>query len=122
LEHVAASGASNPVVLTGDVHSAWVSALKLDFNDEASRAVATELVTTSVTSLNPFGSRLAFLLPSNPHFSYFDARHGYAVHELTPDLWRADFRAVATVETPDEPIETIASFVIEAGAPGAVRD
>ncbi|MCC6793117.1 MAG: alkaline phosphatase D family protein [Thermomicrobiales bacterium] len=121
LDHLHGAGVSNPVVLTGDVHSAWVADLKLDSDDETAPAVATELVTTSITSLNPLGGRLAFLLPSNPHFAYIDTRHGYTRHELTEERWQADFRAVASVETRDEPIETIASFVVESGAPGAVR-
>lgn len=120
LDHLQAADVSNPIVLTGDVHSAWVADLKLDFDDQASPAVGTEFVTTSITSFNPLGGRLAFLLPTNPHFSYFNARHGYTLCELTPDLWRTDFRAVASVATPDEPIETIASFVVENGMPGAV--
>ena len=41
---------SNPVVLTGDIHSNWVADLKLDFADEKSPTVGTEFVGTSITS------------------------------------------------------------------------
>src|SRR5918999_1472869 len=41
---------SNPVVIGGDVHSFNASRLKLDFDDPASPVVASEFVTTSITS------------------------------------------------------------------------
>jgi alkaline phosphatase D len=120
LDHLQASGVINPIVLTGDVHSSWVADLKLNFDDETSPTVGTEFVTTSVTSFNPLGNRLRFLLPSNPHFSFFDLAHGYTRHEITPDLWRADYRAIPSVNEPEQPIDTTASFVVENGKPGAV--
>ncbi len=49
-DHIAAVGASNPVVLTGDVHAAYVCDVKADFDDPASLTVATELVGTSITT------------------------------------------------------------------------
>jgi alkaline phosphatase D len=83
--------------------------------------VGTELVTTSVTSHNPYGSQLRFLLGNNPHFAFYDPAHGYTRHEITPDLWNADYLALDSVETPDAGISTIASFAIENGTPGAQR-
>src|SRR5882762_3484886 len=41
---------SNPVVITGDIHSNWVSDLKLDFDNPSSATVGTEFVGTSITS------------------------------------------------------------------------
>lgn len=120
LDHLHEAGVRNPVVLSGDVHSAWVADLKLDFDDEASPTVGAEFVTTSITSRNPLGNRLRLLLLTNPHFRYFDLAHGYTRHEITPDLWRADFRALPSVTSPDVPIDTVASFVVENGKPGAV--
>ena len=66
-------------------------------------------------------AELVFLLASNPHITFYDAQHGYARCELTPDLWRTDFRAVSSVETADAEISTIASFVVEDGKAGAVK-
>ncbi len=40
----------NVVVLTGDIHSSWVTDLKADFADGASPVVATEFVGTSISS------------------------------------------------------------------------
>lgn len=35
--------------------------------------------------------------------------------------WRTDLQMVNTVSRPDAEVETLASFVVEEGAPGAVR-
>src|SRR4030095_4896762 len=41
---------SNPVVITGDIHSNWVADLKADFDRPDSATVGTEFVGTSITS------------------------------------------------------------------------
>ena len=38
-------GTRNPVVLTGDVHRAWASDLKADYNNANSAIIGSELVT-----------------------------------------------------------------------------
>jgi alkaline phosphatase D len=121
LGHIRDAGIANAVVLSGDIHSAWVNDLKTDFADPASPAVATEFVCPSVTARNPVGGRLALLLATNPHVKFLDLRNGYTVCEVTPARWQADYRAVKRVDTADSPVETIASFVVEDGRPGAVK-
>jgi alkaline phosphatase D len=44
------SGARNPVVLTGDIHSAWGAELLSDFSDPQSQLIAAEFVCTSIAS------------------------------------------------------------------------
>ena len=122
LDHLMSAEVRNPIVLTGDVHSSWVADLKLDFNDPTSPAVATEFVTTSVTSYNPYAKQLGLLLPSNPHFHYYDGRHGYTRCEVTQELLRTEYRALADVAAPDGEIETIASFVVQDGLAGASKE
>jgi len=121
LDHLQSTGVSNPVVLTGDVHTSWVADLKLSFDDQDSPTIATEFVSTSVTSFNPIAAQLVLALPTNPHFRYYDPRHGYIRCELTPEIWQTDFRAVQRVDVPDDEIQTIASFVVENGIAGAVK-
>ena len=123
LGQLAASGASNPVVISGDIHSSWVNDLKVDFADPASPVVATEFVSTSLSSDFPanfvplvIGSNAAL----NPHVKYFDGtRHGYIRATVTTDEWRSDFRTSATIATRDAPVATSASWVVENGRPGA---
>ncbi|MFT3926464.1 MAG: hypothetical protein QM778_28220 [Myxococcales bacterium] len=51
---------------------------------------------------------------------FFDALfHGYLVCEVTPGLWSTEYRAVSSIATAEAPVSTIATFVVEAGKPGA---
>ncbi|MEA2596219.1 MAG: alkaline phosphatase, partial [Thermomicrobiales bacterium] len=69
----------------------------------------------------PIGGRLALLLATNPHIKFLDLRHGYTVCDVTPSRWQTDYRAVKDVTKADAPVETIGSFVVEDGTPGAVK-
>ena len=40
--------------------------------------------------------------------------------EVTPKLWRGDYRGVDTILTPTSPVSTLASFAVEAGHLGLV--
>ncbi|MDP9353699.1 MAG: alkaline phosphatase, partial [Chloroflexota bacterium] len=80
-----------------------------------------EFVTSSITADNPFADRLRFLLPSNDHIRYYDGRHGYMRCEVTPERWQTEVRALEGETEPEAAIETVASFVVEAGQPGAKR-
>ncbi len=77
--------------------------------------VATELITPAISSALFSQDFTA----ANPHIGYFAARHGYLVCTVERERWTADFRYVSDVADPDATIETGASFVIEAGRPGA---
>ena len=115
--------AANPIVLGGDVHSFWVADLKPDFDDPRSTVVATEFVGTSITS--QFGRRqesVDALLADNPHIRFANgSRRGYVRLEITPERLRADLRTVRSVSQPGADADTLASFVVEDGRPGAVR-
>ena len=60
------------------------------------------------------------MIPFNPHIKFFADRRGYQTVELTPDRWTTDLQMVSTVLDPAATIETVASFVVENGRPGAV--
>jgi alkaline phosphatase D len=116
------SGVSNPIVLTGDIHSNWVARLLRDFEDERSDVVATEFVGTSISSGGngrPNSRIGANALPHNPHFDFYNSQRGYVLASLTPGHWRSTYRIVPEVETPGGAVETLAEFVVENGHPGA---
>ncbi|NHC47213.1 alkaline phosphatase D family protein [Motilibacter aurantiacus] len=114
-------GVANPVVLTGDIHTAWANDLKADFRNTSSKTVGTELVTTSVTSGGD-GTDIPSYGPAvraeNPHIKFASNRRGYVLATYTPTQLRADFRSLAQVRTPGAPVYTQASFAVEAGNPG----
>jgi alkaline phosphatase D len=122
LAHLTARQTSNPIVIGGDIHSFWVNDLKSDFRDPRAPAVATEFVATSVTSLGVPYETFAALLPDNPHVRFFESRQrGYVRCGVTAERWQADLRAVSDVRDRAATARTLASFVVEAGRPGAVR-
>jgi len=115
---------ANPVVLTGDIHSNWVNDLKVDFDDENSKTVATEFVGTSITSGGNGGEKgkdTDGVLADNPFVNFYNAERGYIRCELTPDKWQSDFRVVPYVTRPGAPVSTRASYVVENGTAGAER-
>jgi alkaline phosphatase D len=115
---------SNPVVLTGDIHTNWVNDLKADFDDPSSATVATEFVGTSLTSGGDGAdTRPATdgVLAENPFVRFFNGQRGYVRCEVTPERWTSDYRVVDYVSRPGSPIATRASFLVEAGRPGAQR-
>ena len=112
----------NPVVISGDMHTSWVSDLKADFDDPSSPTVGTEFVGTSISSNCPNSTIETYknaLGKRNPHVRYFDTRKGgYVRCELTPKQWRSDLQVADSVEDRYSPVRTIASFAVEAGRPG----
>ena len=113
---------SNPVVITGDIHSSWVHDIKKNFSNPNSRTIATEFVGTSISSDFPAQSiaPVAAALADNPHTKFFDGTfRGYVRCQVSHKFWQSNYRIVNTVLTPNATISTLASFVVEDGQPGA---
>jgi alkaline phosphatase D len=121
LQFMAQRKPSNPVVITGDLHSSWVNDLVTNFDDENSAIVGTELVGPSVTSElpQPFALGVELALPDNPHTRFFEGTsHGYVLCDIDPLSMRSDYRVVSSVIEPGGSISTLASFQITDGRPG----
>lgn len=113
---------SNPVVISGDIHSSWVHDLKLDFNNPNSATVGTEFVGTSISSDFPteYITFVQASLGNNPHTKFFDgAFRGYVRCNLTAERWQSDYRVVSSIVDLNASVTTLASFVVENGQPGA---
>lgn len=116
------SDALNPVVITGDVHRNFVYNLKADFTDPNSETVGTEYVGTSITSFGDgTGATTYGENPNDPWQTFMNDNRGYVRCTITPEQWRTDYRIVSTVERPSATVSTKASFITEAGDPGAKR-
>jgi alkaline phosphatase D len=115
---------SNPIVITGDIHSNWVADLKLDFANPKSSTVGTEFVGTSISSGGDGSDSVPVVdayLPENPHVRFYNNQRGYVRCIVTPDRWQSDYRVVSFVSKPGADIKTRATFVVENGRPGAQR-
>lgn len=122
LGFLAARRPSNPVVLTGDIHSNWVNDLKVKFADPESPVVATEFVGTSITSGGDgvdMPAPMPAVLADNPFVKFHNSQRGYVSCEITPKAMRADYRVVEYVTRRGAPRQTRASFLVEDGRPGA---
>lgn len=113
---------SNPIVLTGDNHSNWVNDLRTDNLRPESPVVGTEFVGTSISSGgngDERRDRARELMAENPSVHFHNAERGYVRCTVTPKTWRTDFRTVPDISKPGVPMITRASYVVEAGTPGA---
>jgi alkaline phosphatase D len=112
---------SDVVVLGGDVHYNMAGRLRLEPNNPASPVLASEFVTTSISSRGMSNARLQMLRGSNPDmvFARSDQR-GYTLVDLTPKTARSEFRASSTVDTDTAPLAVQAAYVVEAGRPGVL--
>lgn len=120
LDHIAQRKIKDVVVLGGDIHSFWVTDLKTDFRDPAAAPVATEFVTTSITTEGSSNDAFQAILPLNPHVHFAETRYrGYSLAEVTPDLLRVDLRAMRTVARRDPVASTLRSYAVERGKAGA---
>ena len=131
LDHLADYGIRDTVFLTGDIHSAWACDLPLDagtYPAEIGRAVATELVCTSVTSNNlddltnspPRTSSLAVeaaIQANNRHVKYlnFDD-HGYSVLDVTSKRTQMDYYVISDRRARNASSEWTASWATEANS------
>jgi alkaline phosphatase D len=120
LDALAVRPAANPLVLGGDVHSFWVSDLHADPQRPASPVVATELVTTSITSQAPGQNAFDAAVRENPHVRFASGAHrGYTRIELGAKRAQLELRGMESITTPDAACRTVARFQIEDGRPGA---
>jgi alkaline phosphatase D len=120
LEAAGRAGVANLVALTGDLHASVVGDLRLH-----GRTVGTEFLGPGITSPFPaarvglFGLAPALL----PQVVAADGRYrGYVLCQLDAERWRAEYRWLDGVDSPEAPLRPDApAFVVEAGRPGARR-
>ena len=114
----------NLVVLTGDVHRHFAGTLHAGGGPADAPVVGTEFVATSVTSAgdgSDDGAAVQALLGRNPNLRFSADRRGYLLADITPSTWTTHFRTVPWVTRAAAPVQTRASFVVEAGRPGLNR-
>jgi alkaline phosphatase D len=114
-------GTSNPVVLSGDVHTHWAADLHMVAEDPSSDVIGAELTTTSITSGGD-GSDTLSIWPSiqsdNPHIHHHSNRRGYLASEISSREWTAHFKSLDRVSESARPLRLERSVVIEANRPG----
>jgi alkaline phosphatase D len=122
LKAIETQGVSNVVVLGGDVHTNFVAALRREPGNPEAPILATEFVTTSVTSSGMFRPVLDGILLSNPDVRYgrTDER-GYGLMTVTPDAVHCEFRSTPHPARAGVPLQTQAVWAVRPGRAGPVR-
>jgi alkaline phosphatase D len=122
LEFIQTQRVANPIFVGGDIHSFWVSDLKLDFQDPASPIIASEFVGTSISSNGVSYEWVQAFLSQNPHIKFFESRlRGYVKCTVTKDRWLSDLRVVDTVKQPQSSIRTLTSYAVQSGQVGVIQ-
>src|SRR5206468_2309053 len=119
LDTLAASGAKNPLVLGGDVHTFYATELRRDFERPVSKGnpvIATEFVGTSVTSNSRPQQRTLEYVAMNPHIKYGRSdKRGYMFLEITPKETRTRFMGLDEVRDPHTAQRELAAFKVADG-------
>ncbi|MGH7529292.1 MAG: alkaline phosphatase D family protein [Gemmatimonadales bacterium] len=110
------------VVITGDIHSNWVSELRTRYDRPDAPVIGAEFTGTSISSGGDGAdaSRLwsETTRAENPHLRWHNARRGYVRCDVTADEWRARYRTVPFVSRPGAPIATASEWRVARGRPG----
>lgn len=102
-----ADDVSNPVLLTGDWHTAMASTLYQKPFDLTSRRIGHELVGGPISSGCPWARDMEQVRSANPHVSHLNGRQrGYLRTTYTNDSCTADFRVVEDAGRRDSPVTT----------------
>jgi alkaline phosphatase D len=119
LQTVVDAKLTNVVTLGGDVHCNVAAPLRLEPNNPNSPIVASEFVTTSITSRGLGDKPAAMIRDNNPDLLHYrpDER-GYSLITVTPNEVRCDFRTTKFPAGSEAGLNTQASYVVKNGKAG----
>ena len=116
---VAQAGLQNVVMLGGDVHMNVAAQLRVQPNDARSPVVASEIVTTSVTSRGLGGKLLGQILGSNPDIVHARSdERGFTLLEVKPEAIHVEFMTTPHPAKTDSVFKVQAQAVIRSGVAG----
>ena len=119
---VAQAGVQNVLMLGGDVHMNVAAQLRVRPNDERSPVVASEIVTTSVTSRGMGDKLLAQIRDSNPDIAHARSdERGYTWLDVRSEGIVAEFRTTPNPARTDGVLKTQAQWAIRAGVAGVLK-
>lgn len=110
---------SNPVLLGGDIHAFIAANLNFQPGNPSSAIVASELVTTSITSQSMAQKHFDATAAENRNLLFANGEsRGYLAIELTREAMRSDMIAMDTVTEKVANARVLRSFISEAGKAG----
>jgi alkaline phosphatase D len=119
LQTVVDAKLNNVVTLGGDVHCNVAANLRLEPNNPQSPIVASEFVTTSITSRGLGDKPAAVIRESNPDLLHYRSdERGFSLITVTPKEVRCDFRTTKFPAGVETGFKTQASYRVKSGKPG----
>jgi alkaline phosphatase D len=119
LQTVVDAKLQNVVTLGGDVHCNVAAPLRLEPNNPLSPIVASEFVTTSITSRGLGDKPAAVIRESNADLLHYRSdERGYSLITVTPTQVRCDFRTTKFPAGSEPGLKTQASYVVKSGKAG----
>ncbi len=114
LQTVVDAKLNNVVTLGGDVHCNVAAPLRLEPNNPASPIVASEFVTTSITSRGLGDKAAALIRDSNADLLHYRSdERGYSLITVTSKEVRCDFRTTQFPAGSEAGLKTQASYVVK---------
>ena len=125
LDALRSSGARNPLVLSGDVHTFYATELSRNAMRPTGKdnpVLATEFCGTSITSSSRPQARTEQYVAMNPHIRYGRSdKRGYMWMEITPSQTTTLFQGLENVRDSTSIIATLARFTVQDGKAGLQR-
>jgi alkaline phosphatase D len=119
LQTVVDANLQNVVTLGGDVHCNVAANLRLEPNNPLSPIVASEFVTTSITSRGLGDKPAALIRDSNTDLLHYRSdERGYSLITVTPQAVRCDFRTTRFPAGSEPGFKTQASYGVKSGKAG----
>jgi alkaline phosphatase D len=118
LRHIRDRRIANTVVLTGDEHQNYAGELYLDGRNPEGAPIATEFVSTSISSGGDGQDQRADqaeFLAANPQLKFRNSQRGYVICDVTPERWQTEFKVLDQIRNRDGVLSTRAKFAVEAG-------
>lgn len=123
LDAIAHSQSPNVVCLGGDVHRHVAARLRRRAGQPDSPVIASEFVTSSITSKGLSELLNDWVQAGNPDILHCRSdERGYALLDITPTHMRCTFRATDYPVAPNAHMRDQARYVVNAGVPGPLRE
>ncbi len=123
MQAIGKTGANNVICLGGDVHRHVAARLRLKPSDRSSPVVASEIVSTSISSKGLSELLTDALAAGNPDVLHCRSdERGYALLDITPDKLYCTFRATPHPAQVHANLHTQARYVVATGVAGPQKD
>ena len=119
VDFIAERNIANPLILSGDIHAFLANEVHARPGDPDTPVVATELVTTSISSPGPRQAVLDSWGPENPNVRFARGEvRGYVRLSLDAESVHAEYVGVDEVSRADSGTHVVTMFDVAAGEPG----